>query len=42
MFYGTDNILWNISHIHTEYEEYSKKLLVPQNTVMDLNDVMST
>ena len=40
MLCGTNNILQNIPHIQCEYEEYFTKYLVPQNIVMDLNNVM--
>lgn len=42
MFSGTNSILQNIPHIQPEYEEYSTKYLsVPENTVTDLNNVMT-
>ena len=40
MFCGTDSTSWNISHIQIECGEYMGILLVPQNIVMDLNNVM--
>ena len=42
MFCGTDNILWNIPHIHSKWtwELFYNNLLVPQNIVMDRNNVM--
>ena len=37
VFCGTNNIWWNIPHIHYECEEYStRKLSVPQNIFMDM------
>ena len=45
MFCGTDNIPRNTPHIQTECEEYPRIfheiLSVPQNTVMNLNNVMN-
>ena len=40
MLCGTDNITWNIPHIRTNMKKYLEILSVPQNTVMDLNNVM--
>ena len=41
MFCGTDNIMWNIPTFNM-YDEIFRKilLLVPHNTVMNLNNVM--
>ena len=40
MLRGTYNSLQNIRHIRTECKEYSKVLSIPQNIVMDLNNIM--
>ena len=38
MFYGIDNIPWNIPIFSSKYGEYF--VLIPHNIVMDLNNVM--
>jgi hypothetical protein len=41
MFHKTDNIMWNVSHVKYECEEYIHIILpVARNIVMDLNNVM--
>ena len=42
MFYGTNNIIWKFLNIwYGVWGIFHKRLLVPQNIVMDLNNVMS-
>jgi hypothetical protein len=39
--YGIDSVMWNILHIQTECGGiFCKKLPIPQNNVLDLNNVM--
>ena len=41
MFCGSDNILWDIPHIQMECRGIFYRIFsIPQNIVMDLNNVM--
>ena len=42
MFYGTDNIVWNIPHPYWIWEYSTKTLSFMQITVLNLNNVMLT